>query len=163
MIRDGNGRFRPPGDPESSRDPEGVFPLRDDFCDCCGQRRWFVMAMEHVQLGYAISATEENTEDNEGYQFREFDPISPYLALGRLRARIQRALAIRHLEERAPGDFVPLHDTLRGRISYSNEEDEVAFVIDGKSLTLAQFARIVAMHEGWQFRFEFVDEGDEVR
>ena len=42
-------------------------------------------------------------------------------------------------------------------------EDEVAFVIDGKLLTLTQFAKIVVMHEGWQFRLDFVDEGKEVR
>jgi hypothetical protein len=119
--------------------------------------------MEPTQLGYAITATEEGAGDNAGYYFREFDATSPYLALGRLRGRIQRALAIRHLEERATGDFLPLHGTLRGRISYSNEEDEVAFVVDGKFLTLAQFARIMEMHEGWQFRLDFLDEGEEVR
>lgn len=163
MIRNGNGRFRPPGDPESSQDPDDVFPLRDDFCDCCGQRRWFVISMDPVQLGFAISATEEGTEEHDGYYFREFDPNCPFLALGRLRGRIQRALATRHLEERAPGDFLPLHDTLRGRISYSSQEDEVAFVIDGKSLKLSQFTKMVQMYEGWQFRLDFLEEGDEVR
>ena len=163
MITGGNGRFRPPGDPESSRDPDDVFPFRDDFCDCCGQRRWFVISMDRVQLGYSISATEEGTENEDGYYFREFDASSPYLALGRLRGRIQRALATRHLEERSPGDFLPLHDTLRGRISYSREEDGVAFVIDGRSLTLSQFTKIVDMYEGWQFRLDFFDQGEEVR
>jgi hypothetical protein len=119
--------------------------------------------MAPVQLGFAISATEEGTEDHDGYYFREFDPNCPFLALGRLRGRIQRALSTRYLEERAPGDFLPLHDTLRGRISYSSEEDEVAFVIDGKSLKLSQFTKMVQMYEGWQFRLDFLEEGDEVR
>jgi hypothetical protein len=119
--------------------------------------------MEPVQLGFAISATEEETQDDDGYYFREFDPNSPFLALGRLRARIQRALATRHLEERTPGEFLPLHDTLRGRISYSSEEDEAAFVIDGKSVNLSQLAKILQMYEGWQFRLDFLEEGDEVR
>lgn len=162
MIRDGNGRFNP-RDPGSSSDPHDVFPLREDFCDCCGQHRWFVISMDEVQLGYAISAREEGVEGDDGYYFREFDANCPFLALGRLRARIQRALATRHVEEQAPGDFLPLHDTLRGRISYSRKENQVAFVIDGKFVTLAQFVKIVQMFEGWQFRLDFMEEGEEGR
>ena len=106
--------------PESSRDPEDVFPLRDDFCDCCGQRRWFVMTMDHVQLGYAIRRNgEKKGRTTRVTNFESLTRPSPYLALGRLRARIQRALAMRRLEERAPGDFLPLRGTLEGRISYS--------------------------------------------
>ena len=102
---------------------------------------------------------------NRALPFRPASAFSgdDFLALGRLRGRIQRALATRHLEERPSGDFVPLHDTLRGRISYSSEEDEVAFVIDGKSLKLSQFTKMVQMYEGWQFRLDFLEEGDEVR
>jgi hypothetical protein len=162
MNRSGNGRFHPP-DPGHSDDPNDVFPLRDDFCDCCGQRRWFVISMDDVQLGYSLSATEEGAEGDDGYTFREFDANSPFLALGRLRGRIQHALAIRHLEERVPGEFLPLHDTLRGRISYSSAEDAVAFVIDGKLVTLAQFAKIMQMFEGWQFRLDFLEDGEEDR
>jgi hypothetical protein len=50
-----------------------------------------------------------------------------------------------------------------GRVSYSREENEVAFVIDGRYLTLYEFAKVVEMYESWQFRLEFVDEGEEVR
>ncbi|MGO9917467.1 MAG: hypothetical protein ACLQIB_22545 [Isosphaeraceae bacterium] len=119
--------------------------------------------MDAVQLGYALCAREEGAEGEDGYAFREFDANSPFLALGRLREIIQRALAIRHLEEPVPGEFLPLNRTLRGRISYSRGEDAVAFVIDGKSLTLAQFAKMVEMFEGWQFRLDFFDVGEEDR
>lgn len=162
-MREDNGRFRPAGGPADSQDPNDFFPVREDFVDGCGQLRWFVISMDEVQLGYAISATEDETADQDGYYFREFDPNSPFLALGRLRRRIRHALATRHLEERISGEFLPLHDTLMGRISYSGEEHEVAFVIDGKFLTLAQFAKMVETYEGWQFRLHFLDEGDEVR
>lgn len=116
-----------------------------------------------VDLGYSLSATEEGNEREDGYYFREFDPNNPYLALGRLRVKIRRALATRHLEERASGHFLPLHDTLRGRISCSSDEDQVAFVIDGRLLTLSQFAKIAQMYEGWQFRIDFVDASEDVR
>ena len=39
----------------------------------------------------------------------------------------------------------------------------MAFVIDGKSVTLAQFAKIVQMFEGWQFRLDFLEDGEEDR
>lgn len=57
----------------------------------------------------------------------------------------------------------PLYDTLRGRVSYLSEEHEVAFVIDGRFLTLSQFAKIIEMYEGWRFRLDFLDEGEELR
>jgi hypothetical protein len=66
------------------------------------------------------------------------------------------------LDERSPGTLLPLHDTLRGRVSYSREEDEVAFVIDGKFVTLSQFVKMVETYEGWQFRLHFIEEGEEV-
>lgn len=151
-----NGKVQSPDGPEQSQDPSDYFPVRKEFVDCCGQQRSFVLAMDEVQMGYSISATEVETAGQDGYFFREFDPNCPYLALGRLRGRIRRALATRHLEERAPGVLLPLHDTLRGRISYCNERAEVAFVIDGRFITLSQFVTMVTSHEGWQFRLDFL-------
>ena len=66
-------------------------------------------------------------------------------------------------QSRSLGPIRPLHDTVSGRVSYSREEGEVAFVIDGRYLTLYEFAKVVEMYEGWQFRLEFVDEDEEVR
>lgn len=163
VQKNGNGRFRPPGPPEDSRDPNDVFPFQENFCDCCGHQRGFIVSMDRIPPGYAVSATEEGAEGGNGYFFREFDPNCPYLALGRLRRTIRFALATRHLEEREPGSFTPLHDTLRGRVSYSSEEHEVAFVIDGRFLTLSQFAKIVEVFEGWQFRLDFLGESEVVR
>ncbi len=45
----------------------------------------------------------------------------------------------------------------------SRAERAVAFVIDGKSLTLAQFAKMAEMYEGWQFRLDFFDVDEEDR
>jgi hypothetical protein len=38
--------------------------------------------MDEVELGYALSATEDGTEGQDGYYFREFDPNSPFLPWG---------------------------------------------------------------------------------
>ena len=98
---------------------------------------------------------EEEGKDGQGFVFREFDATSPYLALGRLRGRIEKALATRHIEQREPGNFQATHRTVRGRISYS--DDEVAFVIDGQLLTLQQFGKMVETFEGSEFRFDIND------
>jgi len=90
-----------------------------------------------------------------GYVFREFDPTSPYLALGRLRGRIRQALSTRHIEEREPGSFQATHRTLRGRIGY--DAREVGFVIDGQFLTLQQFGTMVETFEGFEFRLDILD------
>ena len=65
------------------------------------------------------------------------------------------ALATRHLEQPEPGNFQAAHQTVRGRISYSN--GEVAFVIDGQLLTLQQFGKLVETFEGFEFRLDIRD------
>jgi hypothetical protein len=98
---------------------------------------------------------EEEGKNGQGYFFREYDASSPYLALGRIRGRIQTALATRHIEELEPGNFQATHRTLRGRISYS--DGEVAFVIDGQLLTLQQFGNMVETYEGFEFRLDITE------
>jgi hypothetical protein len=107
-----------------------------------------------ASLGLGVQAEEEN-KGGEGFLFREFDATSPYLALGRVRGRIETALATRHIEQREPGNFQATHRTVRGRNSYS--DGAVAFVIDGQLLTLQQFAETVETFEGFEFCLEIRD------
>lgn len=149
-----NGRWRLPDDPGKRDDPDKDFPIRQAFTDCSGQTRHFVISYFHVSLGVAVQAEEEG-KDGQGFFFREFDATSPYLALGRLRQRIETALATRHIEQPEPGNFQATHRTVRGRISYFH--DEVAFVIDGQLLTLPQFGKMVESFEGFEFRLDIRD------
>jgi hypothetical protein len=149
-----NGRWQLPDDSEKRDDPDKDFPIRQAFSDCSGRTRHFVIKYFRASLGFGVQAEEEG-KDGEGFVFREFDPTSPYLALGRLRGRIEKALATRHIEQREPGNFQATHRTVRGRISYS--DGEVAFVIDGQLLTLQQFGKMVETFEGFEFRFDIGD------
>jgi hypothetical protein len=151
---DSNGRWQLPHESSNDDDPDKDFPIRQAFTDCSGQTRNFVITYYPLRLGFGVHAEEEGN-DGQGYFFREFDPVSPYLALGRVRGRIETALATRHLEQRESGEFHTTHRTVRGRISYS--ENEVAFVIDGQLLTLQQFGKMVETFEGFEFRLDIED------
>jgi hypothetical protein len=160
-MSDSDGNGRPLGDSSGAEDPDADFPLHDTYTDCAGQQRQFTISFTRIPLGFSVEAQEEDVE-GEGYYFHDFDPISPYHSLGRIRRRIRRALSTRHIEERHPGVFQATHETLRARISYSAERDEVAFVIDGKLLTLSQFGKLLEAFEGWQFRLDIFDSSDDV-
>jgi hypothetical protein len=149
-----NGRWKLPDESGKRDDPEKDFPIRQAFPDYSGQPRNFVISYFPANLGFGVQAEEEG-KDGQGFYFREFDATSPYLALGRLRGRIRKTLATRHIEQPEPGNFQATHETVRGRISYS--EGEVAFVIDGQLLTLQQFGKIVETFEGFEFRLDIED------
>jgi hypothetical protein len=148
---DSNGRWQLPDESDKDDNPDKDFPIRQAFTDCSGRTRHFVITYFRLRLGFGVHAEEEG-KDGQGYFFREFDAVSPYLALGRVRGRIETALATRHIEQREPGDFQATHQTVRGRISYSG--NAVAFVIDGQLLTLQQFGKMLATFEGFEFHLD---------
>ena len=149
-----NGRWRASGDSDQRNDPDNDFPIRQAFTDCSGQARHLVISYFRVDLGFGVQAEEEG-KDGQGYFFREFDPTSPYLALGRIQGRIRKALSTRHMEQHEAGDFQATHGILRGRISYAS--GEVGFVIDGQFVTLQQFGKMVETYEGFEFRLDILD------
>ena len=149
-----NGRWQAPGNSDKGNDPDSDFPIRQAFTDYSGQARRVVISYFPTSLGFGVQAEEEG-KDGKGYFFREFDSMSPYLALGRIRGRIRQMLSVRHIERREAKDFQATHQTVRGRISYSSEE--VAFVVDGQFLTLRQFGKMVETFEGFEFQLDFLE------
>ncbi len=119
MIGKSNGGWRrdDTGDPE---DPNDVFPFEESYTDFAGNERSFLFSLHEVPVGIAVNAEEQVVRD-EGYSFRDFDTHNPFLALGRLRGRIRRALATKHIERMPDGSYQLTHRTVRGRISYSLE------------------------------------------
>ena len=151
-----NGRFSP-YEEEGDNDPNADFPIQETAEDFAGRKRQFEISMHELGLGFMVQADEVGA-DGLGYEFSAFDQASPYLALGKLRAKMQRTLATRHLTKAEFG-FFPSHDTLRGRIT--SDDGEAVFVIDGTPLSLAQFGQLVATHEGFDFTLRFLDRGEE--
>ena len=130
------------------------FPIRDTVEDAFGDVRSFLITSHPVGLGYTLRASEEGKE-GMGYEFSSFSETSPYNALFNLRDKMHRGLATRHITRRG-SRYQMLHDTIRGRITWS-QEDGLALIVDGIPLDLDDMREILETHEGWQFRLEIVD------
>ena len=143
---------------DAEQDPDQDFPMRDAIEDAAGKERSFLITYREVGFGYELVAEEEGKE-GMGYEFSAFSETSPYHALGNLRAKMHRSLATRHISRRG-SRYMPLHDTLRGRITWSRDRG-LMLIIDGLALTLEELGKILEMHEGWQFRLEVADASDD--
>ncbi|HEX5180567.1 MAG TPA: hypothetical protein VFW04_14615 [Gemmatimonadaceae bacterium] len=132
--------------------PDDSFPTAETFVDCCGEPHEFALELLRTASGYFLRATECASKD-DGYAFAAHSETGPYLALGRLRSKLQKGLATRYL---AAGETQPRlgHDVAVGRISYGG------VVVDGQSLTFDELAAILSVYEGWQFKLEIVDPYD---
>ena len=128
------------------------FPTQEEFTDFAGQTRTFTLDLAEVACGYSVSAYED-VEGNDGYMFRAFSPVSPFLALGDLRQRIRKLLSVRHLTKKH-GELFMTHDRLRGRVAYGG------VVVDGIFLTFDQLAELMQTYEGFQFDLKIVESSD---
>ena len=130
------------------------FPIREEVEDCAGRQRSFVIDCHEVPLGCTVRASEEGT-DGMGYEFAAYSETSPYSALGRVRQKIARGLATRHITT-GHGEHRMLHDELKGRIT-SDGEGGVLFVVDGIPLGIEDIESFFMPREGWEFEVRIVD------
>jgi hypothetical protein len=130
------------------------FPIHEEVEDHAGRRRAFVIDCHRGELGYTVRATEEG-KDGLGYQFGAYSETSPFSALGRVRQKMYRALATRHLSV-ADGACRMLHDGLEGRIT-SDANGQVILVVDGVPLGMEEVESLLRSHEGWSFSLQIVD------
>jgi hypothetical protein len=133
------------------------FPMREEVEDYAGRARVFVINCHEGGLGFTVRGEEEGGR-GDGYQFAAYSETSPYRALGRLRQKMHRALATRHVTG-SPGAYRMLHDKLSGRIT-SDGKGGVVLVVDGIALGIEDLASILAAHEGWGFELRIVDSLD---
>jgi hypothetical protein len=77
--------------------------MREEAEDSAGRMRSFVIDCHEGGLGFTVRAVEEGRE-GMGYEFAAFSETSPYSALGRVRQKMHRGSAMRHVTG-SPGDF----------------------------------------------------------
>ena len=130
------------------------FPLREEVEDYAGTARVFVITCYETPLGFTVRAEEKGSRGS-GYEFAAYSETSPYSALVRLRQKMYRGLATRHISG-SPGAYRMLHDRLSGRIT-SDGDGGVVLVVDGVPLGIDDLASILASHEGWGVEMQIVD------
>jgi len=133
---------------------EADFPMREEVEDFSGKKRTFVITCHETGLGFTVRAVEEEGQGT-GYEFAAYSETSPYSALGRLRQKMYRGLATRHITG-SPGRYRMSHDKLSGRIT-TDREGGVVLIVDGVPLRLDDLSSILASHEGWGFEMQIVD------
>lgn len=136
------------------QDRQPDFPMREEVEDYAGRKRPFVITCHEGGLGFTVRATEEG-RGGTGYEFAAYSETSPYSALGRVRQKMHRGLATRHVTG-SPGNYRMMHDRLSGRIT-SDRQAGVLLVVDGTPLTSEDLAEILSTHEGWDFELKIVD------
>ena len=130
------------------------FPIREEVEDYAGRMRSFVINCHEGGLGFTVRAEEEGHR-GAGYQFAAYSETSPYSALGRLRQKMHRGVATRHIT-RSPGAYQMLHDKLSGRIT-TDGNGGVVLVVDGLAFGVENLASMLLTHEGWSFELQIVD------
>ncbi len=129
------------------------FPIHEEAEDFAGRKRSFVIDCHQGPLGYTVRASEAG-KNGLGFEFASYSETSPYAALGRVRSKMARGLARRHLSS-AKGPAEMLHDSIDGRIS--SRDGEVVVVVDGVPLDIDDLARFLAVREGWGFELRITD------
>jgi len=124
------------------------FPLQQEAEDFAGRIRTFTVDCIELPMGYTVRAV-ENSTDHMGYLFESFSETSPYSALGKIRDKIRKALATRHITKSKYG-YSMMHDELKGRIT-CDAQGKPALVVDGIHLTLDDLGHILSSREGFEF------------
>lgn len=136
-----------------------------EMVDAGGHAHCFHFRTQLFGSGVAVEAFELRGDEPCGYRFQSIGEPEEDLhaVLGRLVAKMRRALAVRHLEPGASGwqvtDRLRVRGTIDGRADAHGRGPVV--VVDGREISWADFGRIVSAFEGWQFRLEFFDRSDE--
>ncbi|MET3595209.1 hypothetical protein ABID26_004621 [Mesorhizobium shonense] len=116
--------------------------------------------------GVALDAFELRNGNPGGYRFQVIaEPNEDPLAmLGRLIAKIRRALAVKHLEDGEYGLQIGQAGVVRGLIDWDAAQDGYLplLVIDGREISWDDFGRCLMTFEGAQFKLEISDMSEEL-
>jgi hypothetical protein len=137
-----------------SQDWNNDFPIEEEVEDHAGKTRRFLITCHQGPLGFTVRAQEQEAQGT-GYEFAAYSETSPYNALGRLRQKMYRGLATRHITKSLHG-YRMMHDKLSGRIA-SDGNGGALVVVDGIPLSIDDLAHILISHEGWSFDLTIMD------
>ncbi|HSD10304.1 MAG TPA: hypothetical protein VLF14_04920 [Candidatus Binatia bacterium] len=143
----------------SERSSNGVEPIAEEFLDCTGRKRTFLLRL------YAgdqfLEAVEMRPDERAGSRFVlpvKFGEAPPW---GQMRDLVRRRLASRDVVRDEHGRLEILTRTIRAQISDAGEYGLV-LLVDDVELTWEEFGRLLGRYAGWNLRVEIRDpaEGD---
>jgi len=149
-----------------------LFSPAEDGRDFFIKDRWkrkfhFKIYSLPVPTGLATEAMEITKDGSQGYEFSilsDFD-TDVDAAEKKLEKKVIDGINKRYLSKNGKYFKMGAKDMLRGRIGYNeNYYDSVherMLVIDGKRVTIEQFAKLLEPYEGWQFEFKIIDKSED--
>jgi hypothetical protein len=132
-----------------------------EIADCTGEAHVFHFRTRLFGPGVALDAFELRDGHPGGYQFQIIgDPHEELLVLlGRLIAKVRRAVSIKHVKDGELGLQIADHLVVQGRIE--SDARVPLLVVDGRNITWEEFGRMMLTCEGWQFRLDIRDKSEE--
>jgi hypothetical protein len=116
--------------------------------------------------GIALDAFELRDGNPAGYQFQVIaEPEEDQLTLlGRLIAKLRRALAVKHIADSEHGLQITEPLVVRGLIDWDSEQggSTPLLVVDGREVSWDEFGRMISGFEGFQFKLEIRDKSEEI-
>src|SRR6266536_1367366 len=116
--------------------------------------------------GVALDAFELRDGSPAGYHFQIIgEPNDDLLVLlGRLIAKMRRALSTKHLVDDEFGLHIADHRVVQGMVESDRDHDGRVplLIIDGREITWDEFGRMLMSFEGWQFKLNLADKSEEI-
>jgi hypothetical protein len=135
------------------------------LADCAGEVHEFHFRTHLFGPGVALDAFELRDGSPAGYHFQIIgDPADDLLVLlGRLIAKIRRALSVKHLVDGELGLQIGDNRVVRGNVESDRDYDGSVplLIIDGREVTWDEFGRMLMSFEGWQFKLNLADKSEE--
>ena len=136
------------------------------LADCAGEVHEFHFRTHLFGPGVALDAFELRDGSPAGYHFQIIgDPADDMLVLlGRLIAKIRRALSVKHLVDGELGLQIGDNRVVQGMVESDRDYDGRAplLIIDGREVTWDEFGRMLMSFEGWQFKLNLADKTEEL-
>jgi len=134
--------------------------------DCAGNVHEFHFRTHLFGPGVALDAFELRDGSPAGYHFQIIgEPNDDLLVLlGRLIAKMRRALSTKHLVDDEFGLHIADHRVVQGMVESDRDHDGRVplLIIDGREITWDEFGRMLMSFEGWQFKLNLADKSEEV-
>jgi hypothetical protein len=136
------------------------------LADCAGEVHEFHFRTHLFGTGVALDAFELGGGSPAGHHFQIIsNPKDDLLELlGRLIAKMRRALSTKHLVDDELGLHIADHRVVRGMVESDRDHDGCVplLIIDGREITWDEFGRILTSFEGWQFKLNLADKSEEL-